>query len=158
MVRVDPHDISSLLVLNEDADRWISVPCITNDVSGMSLKRWREVARQARELTPDDATVARSTLEEARLTLAREAEALGLKPLRPSPQERRWLAGNQEDDGMLLDLGTVGDRDRAAARRAPEVDGPQGGRVWSEVPQDEEDELSPATDDWTIEQDLGGSD
>jgi putative transposase len=93
MVKVDPLDISELLVLDDQKNRWIRVACQQPElVDGLTLKMWMDVVSAARARTKAGQRVARKTLLKAREYLLREAAALGHKPrAAPSAQEYRWM-------------------------------------------------------------------
>jgi putative transposase len=90
MVKVDPMDLGSVLVLDESdgnrRGRWIEVPCEYPELSdGVSVVEWKETVSLARDRTEEGRRVALSTLRAARLLLAEEAARL-------SPRRRKRVS------------------------------------------------------------------
>lgn len=109
LVKVDPNDISHLLVLDERNRRWVPVRCQQPHlVEGLTLKMWMQVVSSARERTKAGQRVARATLLRARENLMIEAEAAGHRPRgKITTAEYRWidaeLLDNQEEYEIKVD-------------------------------------------------------
>ncbi|MVT52594.1 DDE-type integrase/transposase/recombinase [Bradyrhizobium yuanmingense] len=93
IVKIDPLDISHLLVLDDDKKRWLRMPCQQPElVEGLTLKMWMDVVSAARARTKAGQRVSRRILLKAREDLMREAEALGHKPrAKVTAVEYRWM-------------------------------------------------------------------
>lgn len=93
MVKIDPLDMSQLLVLDEDRKCWVRAACQQPElVAGLTLKMWMDVIAAARDATLQGQKVRRSVLLKAREDLSREAEAMGNIPRgKITPAEYRWM-------------------------------------------------------------------
>ena len=99
LVKIDPLDISELLVLDEERKRWVRVACQQPHlVEGLTLKMWMDVVSSARAVTRQGQRVRRSVLLRARENLIREAEAMGNVPRGEiKPAEYRWIEAQLEN-------------------------------------------------------------
>ncbi len=95
MVKVDPLDLSALLVLDAEGQRWARVPCQQMHlIEGLTLQMWMDVVRSAKERTTLGQRVARSTLLRAREALILEAMKMGHRPHgKITTAEYRWIEG-----------------------------------------------------------------
>ncbi|NYG44813.1 putative transposase [Bradyrhizobium sp. IAR9] len=81
MVKVDPLDLSVMLVLDEAKKRWVPIRCQQPDlVEGLTLKMWMDVVANAKAATERGQRVSRGRLLRAREALILEAQAMGNRP------------------------------------------------------------------------------
>lgn len=106
MVKVDPLDLSALLVLDAKGQRWARVPCQQMHlIEGLTLQMWMDVVRVAKERTKQGQRVARSTLLRAREALILEARKMGHKPHgKITTAEYRWIEGEVNDPKYEFDI------------------------------------------------------
>lgn len=106
MVKIDPMDVSQLLVLDELGHRWVAVPCLQPElVDGLTLQMWMDVVRTARAATRSGQRVSRSRLLTAREYLMREARAAGNKPRgRPTEVQYRWMKERLDDPYFIISI------------------------------------------------------
>lgn len=106
MVKVDPLDLSALLVLDAEGQRWARVPCQQMHlIEGLTLQMWMDVVRAAKERTKLGQRVARSTLLRAREALILEARKMGHKPHgKITTAEYRWIEGEVNNPKYEFDI------------------------------------------------------
>lgn len=81
MVKVDPLDLSVMLVLDEANKRWVPIRCQQPElVEGLTLKMWMDVVADAKAATERGQRVSRGRLLRAREALILEAQAMGNRP------------------------------------------------------------------------------
>lgn len=81
MVKVDPLDLSVMLVLDDVKKRWVAVRCQQPElVEGLTLKMWMDVVAAAKVATQRGQRVSRGRLLRAREALILEAQAMGNRP------------------------------------------------------------------------------
>jgi putative transposase len=100
LVKIDPLDISELLVLDEERKCWVRIPCQQPDlVEGLTLKMWMDVVSSARAVTRQGQRVRRSVLLRARENLIHEAEAMGnVSRGKITAAEYRWIEAELENE------------------------------------------------------------
>jgi putative transposase len=100
LVKIDPLDISELLVLDEERKCWVRIPCQQPDlVEGLTLKMWMDVVSSARAVTRQGQRVRRSVLLRARENLIREAEAMGnVSRGKITAAEYRWIEAELKNE------------------------------------------------------------
>lgn len=137
LVKIDPLDISELLVLDEDRKCWVRVACQQPHlVEGLTLKMWMDVVSSARAITLQGQRVRRSVLRRARENLIREAEAMGNMPRgKITSTEYRWIEAQLENPQYEISVeaddpheATEPDsrpKSRKRARRSEENETPQ---------------------------------
>ena len=105
LVKVDPLDISEMLVLDEEKKRWVRVRCQQPDlVDGLTLKMWMDVVSAARAATDQGKRVRRSTLLRAREDLILEAEAMGNRPRgKITAAEYSWIEAELNNPDYEID-------------------------------------------------------
>lgn len=98
LVKVDPADMSRLLVLVTDEGEWIEVPCTQPRLAqGMTLAGWRQTVTLARNLTTEGDRVAERTLLRARQMLRENARAAGARYIPPSNTDLDWFREHVDD-------------------------------------------------------------
>ena len=88
MVKVDPYDLGSVLVLDEGVSgdpgsraKWISVPAKYPELcDGVSIVEWKDIVQAARAQTLENNRVPMAILRKARSLLAEEGRKLGVGP------------------------------------------------------------------------------
>jgi putative transposase len=105
MVKVDPLDISVMLVLDEKKKRWVPVFCQQPElVEGLTLKMWMDVVAAAKAATEQGRRVTRSRLLRAREALILEAEAMGNRPRgKISAAEYSWIEAELHNPDYEID-------------------------------------------------------
>lgn len=103
MVKVDPLDMTELLVLDEARHRWEPVKCKDTDLvlrrsrtdeedRPLTLREWMDVVKEARRKTSAGKYVTRGTLLRAREYIMKIAEEKGNVPKgEKTPRDREWL-------------------------------------------------------------------
>ncbi len=109
MVKVDPLDLTSLLVMDEKAGKWLSVPCEYPELAtGIDLRTWKETVLLARRMTQERNRVPLQILREARRRLSDEASRKGMKPERMTQTEIDWFGEHYDDP--VFDVGLQSER------------------------------------------------
>lgn len=119
MVKVDPLDLSALLVLDAEGQRWARIPCQQMHlIEGLTLQMWMDVVRAAKERTKQGQRVARSTLLRAREALILEAEKMGHKPHgKITTAEYRWIEGEVNNPKYEFEIELEHDGKKSAKPR-----------------------------------------
>lgn len=94
VVKIDPVDITKVMVLDHDQGRWLVVPCVSryfSIASGVSLRQWKQICELAQRETPKGRHVSLSTLWKARREIMDETPRsfrpkLDSAPLKPERQ------------------------------------------------------------------------
>jgi putative transposase len=128
MVKIDPNDIGSILVMDEgDANRkgkWISVPCIYPELAdGVTVAQWKETVALARQETEPGRRVALATLRSARRRLAEEGARLGAKPLNATVNDVDWAREHVDDPDFDVARDSEAGGGRRKRGRPRKVDG-----------------------------------
>lgn len=136
MVKVDPLDLSQVLVLDEEKGRWLEVPCEYPELAeGVSLAQWRANVDLARKMTREGSRVALETLRAARREIAEEAARRGAKPIRMTQAEVDWYRDHVDDPyfDVAKVVGTEDEERRRSEERqrrrgpSPDPDAPTPG-------------------------------
>lgn len=106
-VKVDPGDLSQVLVFDEDAGRWIAVPSTSPDLTdGLTLPMWKEIVATARASTKEKQKVSRQTLLDTRARLlAMAGRGTTSAPPRMSEDDEAW--GRQVDESSFADVAAL---------------------------------------------------
>ncbi len=107
MVKVDPCDLGSVLVLDEGdrerKGRWIRVPCLYPELAdGVSVAEWKETNSLARDRTEAGKRVALATLRAARKWLAEEAARLKKPEKKVRDQDMDWASAHADDPAFSV--------------------------------------------------------
>jgi putative transposase len=77
LIKIDPLDLTVILVLDETGKEWVPIPCVkAAEVQHINLAVWKEVVAIARAKTAVDQRVAWETLHETRVRIEEELTAL----------------------------------------------------------------------------------
>jgi putative transposase len=120
MVKVDPLDLSALLVLDAEGQGWARVPCQQMHlIEGLTLQMWMDVVRAAKDRTAHGQRVARSTLLRAREALVFEARKMGHKPHgKITTAQYRWIEGEINKSQYEFEIDADGDNRKSATPRS----------------------------------------
>jgi putative transposase len=105
MVKVDPYDLGSVLVLDEGVPgdngrkaKWISVPCNYPELAdGVSVVEWKDIVHAARNRTSEGNRVSLATLRQARALLAEEGRRLGVGPRKVQVADIDYAQAHADD-------------------------------------------------------------
>lgn len=124
MIRVDPLDISSMMILDADAKKWIVIPCQQPHlIHGLTLKMWTDVVSAARAVTKAGQYVTRKNLLKAREDLISFAASKGNRPrgkINLDAKDYRWLEKNLDNKEfeICMDPNDLEEGGRSAAQKA----------------------------------------
>ncbi|GLR84057.1 Mu transposase C-terminal domain-containing protein [Bradyrhizobium iriomotense] len=121
MVKIDPLDISRVLVLDDRKKRWVAVPCVHPElIEGLTLQMWMDVVSSARDQTEQGKRVRRSTLLKAREYLMRKARQAGNKPRgKITEKEYRWMQERLDDPDFDISMELDGSVEKTGKPRTP---------------------------------------
>jgi putative transposase len=113
LVQLDAEDIGHMLVLSDEKQDWVSVPCLYPELAdGVSLNEWKSIVSLARKIETNADRVSTKTLLYARQRLAAEADAKGAKQEKLVEQDTSWFVSHADDPLFqisALDEPPVGD-------------------------------------------------
>lgn len=115
IIKVDPNDISTLLVFDDMDNKWLYVPCTDPElVAEMTLAEWKSVCVLARRMNQGSAPSRRIMLQ-AKMRLNQEAERRGAGRRKTLEQvELDWYRENPDDELFTH----YDDREKTRRRRA----------------------------------------
>lgn len=88
LVKIDPLDLTVILVLDENGKHWVPIPCLkAADVASINLAVWQEVVEIARKKTKAGQYVAWQTLLETRVKIEQEL-LVEAKTMTPEDRQR----------------------------------------------------------------------
>lgn len=120
MVKLDPLDLSHVLVLDEERKKWISVPSDDPELTeGLTLAEWRETVEEAKARAARSKRLSRNALLEARRRLMEIGEKSGAgKQKRVSKQDLDWADEfSSRSSPVVLPDGVEDEPDPAQRRR-----------------------------------------
>ncbi|MBY0296767.1 MAG: Mu transposase C-terminal domain-containing protein [Methylobacterium sp.] len=98
LIKVDPYDLGTILVLIDDERGWEAIPCEDLQlVAGRSLAEWRDAIALAREMTARSERVARETMYRAMRLLREDARRAGSVPVRMTQNDIDWYREHADD-------------------------------------------------------------
>lgn len=99
LIKIDPLDLTVILVLNETGKEWVPIPCVkAAEVQNINLAVWKEVVRIARAKTAADQRVAWETLHETRVRIEEELTALAGTMTAEDRQRHKLLRRQSKKD------------------------------------------------------------
>jgi putative transposase len=107
LIKIDPLDLTVILVLDEKGKQWVPIPCLkAAEVQHINLAVWKEVVRIARAKTAADQRVAWETLHETRLRIEEELTALAGTMSAEDRQRHKLLRRQSKKDyeAILADV------------------------------------------------------
>jgi putative transposase len=110
MVKIDPLNANEVLLLDEQAGKWVHIPSTDPELTeGLTLADWRNVIAQARGRAKVSQAISRNALLAARLRLLEAGYEFGAGKVRPiSEEDLDWVNSYQRLDGpkVLVEGGT----------------------------------------------------
>ncbi|CAH1661330.1 hypothetical protein BOSEA31B_12215 [Hyphomicrobiales bacterium] len=104
LVKIDPLDLTVILVLDEKGKEWVPIPCLkAADVASINLAVWKEVVEIARKKTEAGQYVAWETLVETRIRIEQEllVEARTMTP-EDRQRDKRLRRPSKKDYEAIL--------------------------------------------------------
>lgn len=107
LIKIDPLDLTVILVLNETGKEWVPIPCVkAAEVQHINLAVWKEVVAIARANTEAGQRVAWETLHETRVRIEKELTALAGTMTAEDRQRHKLLRRQSKKDyeAILADV------------------------------------------------------